>query len=186
MTGSIKKDRAYKAVADAEPFLKPSFEFRKLFTSVWPVDEFIHRSHRDWGKWVVYIETQFESDENKEPAIVALTLAVNRIELPSCYQEHLVEAMQKYLVHGYDMENAFFGFKEKLSFGKRWRNRYRYRFYFYAMLMAQMLPGHSAAKQLESMIEIQDRDKQESIYRYFSAWKKSDVGRAVARMYENA
>jgi hypothetical protein len=54
------------------------------------------------------------------------------------------------------------------------------------MLMAQMLPGHSAAKQLESMIEIQDRDKQESIYRYFSAWKKSDVGRAVARMYENA
>jgi hypothetical protein len=84
------------------------------------------------------------------------------------------------------MENAFFGFKEKLSFGKRWRNRYRYRFYFYAMLMAQMLPGHSAAKQLESMIEIQDRDKQESIYRYFSAWKKSDVGRAVARMYENA
>ena len=186
MTGPIRKDRAYKAVADAEPLLEPFFEFRKLFTSVWPIDELIHRSHRDWEKWVVYIETQFDSGRIKDPVIIALSLAVNRIELPSRYQEHLVEAMQKYLVHGYDMENAFFGFKEKLSFGKRWRNRYRYRFYFYAMLMAQTLPGHSAAKQLESMIEIQDRDKQESIYRYFSAWKKSDVGRAVARMYENA
>ena len=186
MSGPIRKDSAYKAVADAEPFLKPFFEFRKLFTSVWPVDEFIQRSHRDWKKWVVYIETQFDSDENKELSIVALTLAVNRIELPLRYQEHLVEAMQKYLVQGYDMENAFFGFKSKLSFDKRWRDKYRYRYYFYAMMMAQALPGHSAAKQLESMIEIQDRDKQASIYRYFSAWKKSDVGRAVARMYENA
>lgn len=184
MSGPIRMDRAYDAVANAEPFLNPCLEYRKLLSSVWPIDELIQKSHRDWEKWVVYIETQFSSDRTYDPVIIALALTVNKIELPSRYQDYLVSAMQKYLEEGFDLENAFFGFKHKLSYDRRWRDQYRNRRYFYAMLMAQTLPGHSAFGQLESMIEPRDREKQASIYRYFSTWKKSREGRDVARMYE--
>ena len=85
MSGPIRMDRAYDAVANAEPFLDPCLEYRKLFSSVWPIDEFIQKSHRDWEKWVVYIETQFSSDRTYDPVIIALALTVNKIELPSKY-----------------------------------------------------------------------------------------------------
>ena len=185
MSGPISRDRAAEIVADAEPLLHPLLEYRKLFANAWPIEEFILKAHPDWDKWVAYIETQFNTDRTNDPVIISLAFAVNRVELPPKYQGYLVEALQKYLLRGLDLENAFFGFKHKFSYDKRWRDAHRYRTYFTAMLMAQTLPGENASKQLEIMIEPRDLAKQASIYRYFLAWKKSPDGMAVARMYAN-
>ena len=137
-------------------------------------EEFISSAHPDWIAWVAFIEAQFCYATVNEKVFVALSLAVNRVELPEDYRQSLSQGIFKYLANGSELERAFFGYKRKLPYNTRFRRHAKYRLYFQEMILAQkVFTDGNAKKTLRGIISERDSDFFDTIYRDFLYWKKS-------------
>jgi hypothetical protein len=151
------------------------FYWRDVFDRMQSEEEFISSAHPDWSAWVAFIEAQFCYPTVNEKVFVALSLAVNRVELPEDYRQSLSQGIFKYLANGSELERAFFGYKRKLPYNTRFRRHEKYRLYFQEMILAQkVFSDGNAKKTLRGIISERDSDFFDTIYRDFLYWKKSE------------
>jgi hypothetical protein len=151
------------------------FYWRDVFDRMQSEEEFISSAHPDWSAWVAFIEAQFCYPTVNEKVFVALSLAVNRVELPEDYRQSLSQGIVKYLANGSELERAFFGYKRKLPYNTRFRRHEKYRLYFQEMILAQkVFSDGNAKKTLRGIISERDSDFFDTIYRDFLYWKKSE------------
>lgn len=151
------------------------FYWRDVFDRMQSEEEFISSAHPDWSAWVAFIEAQFCYPTVNEKVFVALSLAVNRVELPEDYRQSLSQGIVKYLANGSELERAFFGYKRKLPYNTRFRRHAKYRLYFQEMILAQkVFSDGNAKKTLRGIISERDSDFFDTIYRDFLYWKKSE------------
>ena len=151
------------------------FYWRDVFDRMQSEEEFISAAHLDWSAWVAYIEAQFCYPTVNDKVFVALSLAVNRVELPEDYRQLLSQGIFKYLTNGSELERAFFGYKRKLPYNTRFRRHAKYRLYFQEMILAQKIFNKdNARKTLRGIISERDSEFFDTIYRDFIDWKKSE------------
>jgi hypothetical protein len=161
--------------AEAAHSTKMHFYWRDVFDRMQREEEFISAAHPDWSAWVTYIEAQFCYPTVNEKVFVALSLAVNRVELPEDYRQSLSQGIFKYLANGSDLERAFFGYKRKLPYNTRFRRHAKYRLYFQEMILAQKIFNKDNAKKtLRGIISERDSEFFDTIYRDFIDWKKTE------------
>lgn len=151
------------------------FYWRDVFDRMQSEEEFISSAHPDWNAWVAFIEAQFCYPTVNEEVFVALSLAVNRVELPEDYRQSLSQGIFKYLANGSELERAFFGYKRKLPYNTRFRRHAKYRLYFQEMILAQkVFTNDNAKRTLREIVSERDSEFFDTIYRDFLYWKKSE------------
>ena len=174
-----------KLLAGAAPLSSLHYYWRNVFQEMQREDEFINSEHADWSGWVAFVEAQFSFSKVSDKSFIALSLCLNKIELPKEYQETLHDALHRYLSSGLDMERAFFGYRQKLPFNKRFARFRQYRLYFQEMILAQkiFIEGNARSR-LQALILDSDLDNFDSIYRAFGDWKKSDDCKLFVRYWK--